>query len=112
MGDATRYMGDARLELLQAERALASNRKTERHNPNPKSVAIAEATYPSLLRKRDALLAEIAAGLPDRPSNPYGTPQDWKGTTPPAWPASAHGSGRTLSPEELRALDIPAFLRR
>ena len=108
----SRYIQDAKLDLQQCERAIASNRKTAQHNPNPKSAAIADATLPALLRRRDALIAEIAAGLPDRPSNPFATDADWPGTIPPQFPACCLGSGRALSPEELAGLEIPEFLKR
>ena len=109
---SVRYSQDAKLELQQIERTIASNRKTAQNNPNPKSTAIADATLPSLQRKRDAVIAELAAGLPDRPANPYASSADWKGTTPPSFPACCIGTNRVLSDEENASLEIPAFLKR
>jgi hypothetical protein len=109
----TRYRIDAERDLYDVERAIKSNRKTARDNPKASSVAIADATLPSLERKRDAFIAELAAGLPDRPaSHSFGMPQGWKGTSPPPFPACCNGTQEPIPEALLAALDIPAPFKR
>ena len=100
-----RYMIDAQRELAQVLEKIASNRKTAQHNPNPKSAAIADATLPSLERKRVALEAEIAAGLPDRPPLTFGPSSSNKTT-----PRDLAVDPWTVADDA--ACEIPDFLRR
>lgn len=94
----TRYRQDAQYELVAIERKIAGNRKCADTVSSPKSAAILDATLPSLLARRDVLVAEIA-NLPDRPARVF---------APAATPLNV---STTFDPDH-PGWEIPEFLRR